>query len=34
VTVLSRDIMAVPESEIPGAEVVYTILGGAVAYSR
>jgi predicted amidohydrolase YtcJ len=34
VTVLSRDIMTVPESEIPGAEVVYTVLGGAVVYSR
>jgi hypothetical protein len=34
VTVLSRDIMTVPESEIPGTEVVHTILGGQVVYSR
>jgi predicted amidohydrolase YtcJ len=34
VTVLSRDIMDVPEAEIPGTEVVYTILGGKVAYEK
>jgi predicted amidohydrolase YtcJ len=34
VTVLSRDIMTVPESEIPGTEVLYTILGGEVVHSR
>lgn len=33
-TVLSRDIMTVPENEIPGARVVYTILGGQLAYRR
>ena len=33
VTVLSRDIMTVPEAEIPGTEVLYTILGGEVVYS-
>ncbi len=32
VTVLSRDIMTVAEEEIPGTEVVYTIVGGRVAY--
>jgi predicted amidohydrolase YtcJ len=32
VTVLSRDIMTVPEEEIPGTEVVYTILGGKVVH--
>lgn len=32
VTVLSRDVMSVPEAEIPGTEVVYTILGGKVVY--
>ena len=32
VTVLSRDIMTVPEEEIPGTEVVYTIVGGRVVY--
>lgn len=34
VTVLSRDIMTVPEEEIPGTEVVYTIVGGRVAYRQ
>ena len=34
VTVLSRDIMTVPEADISGAEVVYTILGGRVAYRK
>lgn len=34
VTVLSRDIMTVPEDEIPGTEVVYTIVGGRVAYRQ
>lgn len=32
VTVLSRDVMTVPEEEIPGTEVLYTIVGGRVAY--
>jgi predicted amidohydrolase YtcJ len=32
VTVLSRDIMTVPEEEILDAEVVFTIVGGKVAY--
>jgi hypothetical protein len=31
-TVLSRDIMTIPEEEIPGTRVVYTIVGGEVAY--
>jgi hypothetical protein len=34
VTVLSRDIMTVPESEIAGAQAVYTIVGGKVVYER
>ena len=34
ITVLSRDIMTIPEEEIPDAEVVYTIIGGEVRYSR
>jgi len=33
IVVLSKDIMTVPDDEIPNAEVVYTILGGRVAYS-
>lgn len=34
VTVLSQDIMTIPEEEIPETEVVYTIVGGKVLYSR
>jgi predicted amidohydrolase YtcJ len=34
VTVLSKDIMTVSEEEIPSTEVVYTIIGGKVVYSR
>jgi len=34
VTVLSKDIMTVPEDEIPTAEVVYTIVGGKVLYRK
>src|SRR5207245_8402674 len=32
VTVLSKDILKVPEDEIPTAKVVYTIVGGKVQY--
>jgi predicted amidohydrolase YtcJ len=32
ITVLSKDIMSIPEGEIPTARVVYTILGGKVRY--
>ena len=32
ITVLSRDIMSVPEDQIPGTEVLYTIVGGRVLY--
>ena len=34
VTVLSKDILKVPEDEIPAAKVVYTIVGGKVLYKR
>jgi predicted amidohydrolase YtcJ len=34
VVVLSRDIMTVPEDSIPGTEVVHTVVGGEVVYSR
>jgi predicted amidohydrolase YtcJ len=34
VTVLSKDIMTVPEDEIPATQVVYTIVGGKIAYRR
>jgi predicted amidohydrolase YtcJ len=34
VTVLSRDILSIPESEIRSAKVDYTIVGGKVAFER
>ena len=34
VTVLSRDIMTIPEDEIPATDVVYTIVGGKVMFQR
>jgi len=34
ITVLSRDILTVPENQIPGTDVLYTIVGGKVAYKR
>jgi len=34
ITVLSKDIMAIPLDEIPTAKVDYTILGGKIAYAR
>jgi predicted amidohydrolase YtcJ len=33
ITVLSKDILKVPEDEIPTAKVVYTIVGGKVVYT-
>ncbi len=33
IVVLSKDIMTIPENEIPSVRVVYTILGGKVVYS-
>jgi predicted amidohydrolase YtcJ len=32
ITVLSKDILTVPEDEIPSAKVVYTIVGGRILY--
>lgn len=32
--VLSKDILTIPEDEIPSAEVVYTIVGGKIRYRR
>ena len=32
ITVLDRDIMTVPEAQIPSARVLYTIVGGKVRY--
>ena len=34
ITVLSRDIMTIPEDQIPATDVVYTIVGGKVMYQR
>jgi predicted amidohydrolase YtcJ len=34
VAVLSKDILSVPEDEIPNAQVTYTIVGGKVLYQR
>ncbi len=34
ITVLSRDILTIPEDEILATDVVYTIVGGKVAFSR
>lgn len=34
ITVLSRDILTCPEDDIPGTEVLYTIVGGKVLYHR
>ncbi len=34
ITVLSKDILTIPEEEIPTTEVVYTIVGGEVKYQR
>lgn len=34
ITVLSKDILTIPEAEIPSTEVVYTIVGGKVRYRK
>ena len=34
ITVLSRDILTIPEDEILATDVVYTIVGGKVAFDR
>jgi len=34
ITVLTKNIMTVPEAEIPATDVVYTIVGGKVAYRK
>ena len=33
-TVLSKDILTVPEDEIPTAQVSYTIVGGKILYKK
>ena len=33
ITVLSKDIMTIPEDEIPSTRVLYTIVGGQVKYA-
>jgi predicted amidohydrolase YtcJ len=34
ITVLSRDILTCPEDDIPGTQVLYTVIGGKVLYHR
>ena len=34
ITVLSQDIMTIPEEQIPATEVLYTIVGGVVKYRK
>jgi len=34
ITVLSKDILTIPENEIPTAEVLYTIVGGSILYQK
>jgi len=34
ITVLSRDLMTIPDEEIPSTEVVYTIIGGEIKYHK
>jgi predicted amidohydrolase YtcJ len=34
ITVLSKDVMTIPEDEISSTEVAYTIVGGRIMYSR
>ncbi len=34
ITVLTRDILTCPEDDIPGTEVLYTIVGGKILYHR
>jgi predicted amidohydrolase YtcJ len=34
IVVLSKDILTVPEDEIPAAQVVYTIVGGKIRYQK
>ena len=34
ITVLSQDIMTIPEDQIPATQAVYTIVGGKIAYQR
>jgi predicted amidohydrolase YtcJ len=34
ITVLSRDIMTIPEDQIPATDVVYTIVGGKIAFEK
>ncbi len=34
VTVISKDIMTIPDAEIPTAQVTYTIVGGKVTYKK
>jgi predicted amidohydrolase YtcJ len=33
ITVFSKDLMTVPEDQIPSAKILYTIVGGKVQYT-
>jgi predicted amidohydrolase YtcJ len=34
ITVLTKDILTIPEDQIPSADIEYTIVGGKIAYQR
>jgi len=34
IVVLSKDILTMPDDEIPETEVLYTIIGGEIVYQR
>jgi hypothetical protein len=34
ITVLSQDLLTVPEAKIPATQVLYTIVGGKLAYQH
>jgi predicted amidohydrolase YtcJ len=33
ITILSKDVLTIPEDQIPSAQILYTIVGGKVQYS-
>ena len=34
ITVFSKDMLTIPEDQIPSAQMLYTIVGGKVQYTR
>lgn len=34
ITILSKDIMTIPEDDIPSTKIEYTIMGGVIKYQR